>query len=103
LLTATNAKGNSLARQLKLFELPPERCAFEMVAVGPLFPEQNDMKRHRVFRDKAAALERALADHLREAGHTVIGTHSPGGSCDERLRKQVCRLVDEKLKSWGAL
>ena len=54
-----------------------------MVTVGPPFPDQNDMKGHGVFRDKAAALERALADHLRAAGHTVIGTHSPGGSRDE--------------------
>jgi hypothetical protein len=95
-----NAKANSLARQLKREGYPPERCAFEMVAVGPLFPEQSDMELHKTFRDQAGALERALADHLRAAGRTVIGSHPPAVPCDEKIREQLCRLVDEKL---GAL
>lgn len=92
-----NAKGNALARQLKKAGLPPERCTFEMVAVGPLFPEQEDMERHRTFRDQAGALERALADHLRAAGHEVIGNHPRAIACDEKLCADVCRVVGEKL------
>ena len=91
------AKGNALARQLKKEGLLPERCSFEMVAVGPVFPEQEDMDRHRPVRDKAAALERALADHLRRAGHEVLGNHPRLAQCDEVLCAQICRLVDEKL------
>ena len=95
-----NAKGNALARQLKRAGLPPEGCTFEMVAVGPLFPEQSDMERHKTFRDQTGALERALADHLRAAGHDVIGNHPRALPCDEELCEQICRVVDEKL---GAL
>jgi hypothetical protein len=92
-----NAKGNALARQLKKAGLPPEHCTFEMVAVGPLFPEQEDMERHLTFRDQVGALERALADHLRAAGHEVIGNHPRAIACDEKLCADVCRVVGEKL------
>ncbi len=92
-----NAKGNALARQLNRAGLTPEACTFEMVAVGPLFPEQEDMEQHRAVRDSAAALERALADHLRAAGHRVLGDHPRAAACDEALCGEVCRLVDERL------
>jgi hypothetical protein len=92
-----NAKGNALARQLKRAGLTPERCTFEMVAVGPLFPEQRNMKQHRVVRDHMAALERALADHLRAGRHDVVGTHPREGKHAKKLCGHICRLVDEKL------
>ncbi len=95
-----NAKGNALARQLKRAGLPQERCTFEMVAVGPLFPEQKDMAHHKTYRDQAGALERALADHLRAAGHDVLGNHPREAPCNKELCDQICRVVDEKL---GAL
>lgn len=90
-------EGQRARRQLKRVGLAPEVCTFEMVAVGPLFPEQEDMERHRAVRDQAAALERALADHLRAAGHEVLGDHPRAAKCDEALCKEVCRLVDERL------
>lgn len=71
-----------------------------MVAVGPLFPEQENMEKHKTFRDKVGALERALAEHLKAAGHKVIGNHPRALPCDAKLCEQVCRLVDEGL---GAL
>jgi hypothetical protein len=92
-----NAKSNALARQLKKAGLRPELCAFEMVAIGPLYPEQRDMEQHRTIRDQAGALERSLADHLRGEGHEVIGTHPRAIACDENLRAKVCRVVAEKL------
>jgi hypothetical protein len=96
--TRPNARSNALARQLKEAALEPERCTFEMVAVGPLFPEQEDMERHRPFRDQAGALERALAEYLREAGHVVIGKHARGAiECDKKLFVDVCRVIDQKL------
>jgi hypothetical protein len=48
-------------------------------------------------RDQAAALERALADHLRAAGHEVLGDHPRPGQCDQATYSEVCRLVDERL------
>jgi hypothetical protein len=68
-----------------------------MVAVGPLFPEQEDMERHKTLRDRAGALERALADHLRAAGHDVIGNHPRALPFDKELCDQICRVVDESL------
>src|SRR5580692_1692961 len=59
------AKGNALGRQLARAGIDPACCTFEMIAVGPIFPEQANMERHVVVRDQVAALERALADHLR--------------------------------------
>ncbi len=96
-----NAKGNVLARQLTRAGLAPENCTFEMVAVGPLFPEQDDMERHRAVRDQAAALERALADHLRTAGHEVLGDHPRAAEYDDALFREVIRIVDERLANPG--
>ena len=44
------AKGNSLARQLKAVATNPSVSSFEMVAVGPLFPEQQTFELHKPFR-----------------------------------------------------
>jgi hypothetical protein len=85
------AKGNALAKQLRRAGLPPERCTFEMVAVGPLFPEQEDMDLHVVVRDRVAAHERALADHLRVAGYDVLGSHPREAPFDATLHDEICR------------
>jgi hypothetical protein len=92
-----NAKANALARQLQTAGLVPGRCGFEMVAVGPLFPEQENMERHREVRDQVGALERALADHLRDAGHQVIGHHPRAIACDDAMCAELCRIIDQKL------
>jgi hypothetical protein len=34
------AKGNALGKQLRRERVNYEQCTFEMVAVGPIFPEQ---------------------------------------------------------------
>lgn len=59
-----NAKGNALGRQLYHKGIDPLSCTFEMVAIGPIFPEQDTMEQHKPIRDQVAALERALADFL---------------------------------------
>jgi hypothetical protein len=92
-----NAKGNALGRQLRRAGLDAACCRFEMVAIGPVFPEQTEMAQHVVFRDQVAALERALADHLRARGYTVLGSHPNARPCDQGLFEQVRRVVDERL------
>ncbi|MBL6974731.1 MAG: hypothetical protein ISR64_03275 [Deltaproteobacteria bacterium] len=95
-----NAKGNAMARQLKTEGVDPTKCRFEMLAFGPIFPEQETMAEHRVIRDRVAALERKLADHLKGRGHTVIGTHPRKRPLDEQtteLLDEVCRAVDKRL------
>jgi hypothetical protein len=65
------AKGNAMARQLRKEGIDPKRCRFEMVAIGPIYPEQNDYVSHVPFRDRMAALERAVADELTLRGYKV--------------------------------
>jgi hypothetical protein len=95
--TRASAKANSLAKRLAARGIVPERCTFRMVAIGPLFPEQPDKASHDIYRDRVAALERALADRLREGGHDVIGAHGKVRPCDEAMLTRVCELVIAKL------
>ncbi|MFQ5733029.1 MAG: hypothetical protein ACE5KM_13895 [Planctomycetaceae bacterium] len=94
-----NARGNSLARQLQQVKVVPSQCTFEMVAVGPIFPEQNDFESHKPFRDTMSALESALADTLRDRGYNVIGTHGRRVTTDQNLFSQVLDHIDRKFPS----
>jgi hypothetical protein len=101
-----NAKGNALARQLEKAAIDPTTCTFEMMAFGPVFPEQSSMEEHKVYRDRAAALERALADHLTAQGHTVIGTHPRPRLLDDESQAMlagICEAVDDRLASKGVI
>ena len=62
--------------------------------------EQVNMDAHKVYRDRAATLERALADHLRDLGHKVIGTHPRERPLDGELVRrfsEVCQAVQDFL------
>ena len=92
------AKGNTLYRQLGKVGFSPERCEFEMFAVGPLWKEQETMAAHRIYRDKTAALERALADRLRDDGYQVIGSHPKAGEYDKRQLNSIFVELMMKLE-----
>ena len=83
------ASANMLLRHIRSRELEPRRCKYTLIAVGPIFPEQNSLAAHRKHRDIVAPLEAALARHLRAQGHDVCGTHSSKHSLDGRLFAQV--------------
>ena len=87
------AKGNALGKQLTSAGVKHEGCTFEMVAIGPLFPEQQSMAKHIPVRDQMAALERAVADHLKKRGYAVLGTHPRIGKPDPSLLSQVHRVL----------
>src|SRR5208283_52146 len=70
------AKGNTLARNLRGVGIDPSHCKFEMIAIGPVFPEERDFVLHCAMRDQAAALEKGLAVALRQRGYRVLGNHS---------------------------
>lgn len=89
------ATANMLLRHVRKQKLDPIRCSFEMVAFGPLFPEQPDLERHRRFRDIVAPLESALAEHLRGRRYTVVGNHSTTGKLNKALFARVRRAVDK--------
>src|SRR5215210_6860569 len=81
-----NAKGNALGKQLSRAGIDPLECKFEMVAIGPIFPEQDTMDQHKPICDQVAALERALADFLRQQGYAVPGSHPRPGCAGTRRR-----------------
>ena len=69
-----NAKNNVLRRSLKSKDVDPERCVFRLVAHGPILPEAGSLKEHMKVRDSIAAMEKALALALVEAGYEVMIT-----------------------------
>ena len=54
-----NKKENMLRRHLSTHGINPEQCTnFEMIAYGPVFPEQKEWYDHKKLRNKIAALEK---------------------------------------------
>ncbi len=92
-----NAKGNTMARQLKGVGVKPEECLFEMTAIGPLFPEQSKWDKHIPYRDRTAGLEKAIAVTLNGRGYTVLGSHSSQSELDMKLFPEVLEILDRKF------
>ena len=92
-----NAKGNALGKELNRVGVRYEECSFEMVAIGPIWPEQADFEAHKPVRDQMAALERAVADDLRQRGYAVLGTHPRAGTPDQTVLQQIRALLDPKF------
>ena len=93
------AKGSSIVKRLAEKEIKPSSCSFEMLAIGPLFPEQKLFASHKLFRDKMATLEHRLAHHLRTLGYDVLGTHRLGSELDEEWFEQVLAIIAERFPS----
>jgi hypothetical protein len=69
----SNKHSNALRRRLGEEKIKPESCqSFSLVANGPILPEVGNMNEHRPLRATVAALEKALADALKEAGYAVL-------------------------------
>lgn len=93
----SNAKGNSLSKRLKEAGIVPASCSFEMVAIGPLFPEADSMETHRPVRDQVGAVENALATLLRGGGYTVLGKHSSKAAVDHVMMRGITEIVDREF------
>jgi hypothetical protein len=91
------AKGNALTKQLRRAGVRCAECTFEMIAVGPIFPEKTTFKDHVPIRNRMAALERAIADELRLRGYVVLGTHPRPSAPNQSILKQVRMLLHPKL------
>lgn len=89
-----NAKGNSLAKNLLREEIEPQDYNFEMVAIDPIFSEQNTMKEHIPIRDIVAALEFALSEELKRRNYIVLGTYGSRKSLDEQLFDKVLEIIN---------
>ncbi|GLP97126.1 hypothetical protein [Paraferrimonas sedimenticola] len=68
----TNAKGNTLVRNILKVGLDPAKCQFKLASVGPIFPEQESFPEHVTYRNIVAALEAEIAHEFRSQGHTVL-------------------------------
>lgn len=99
----THAKGNALARNLQKVGIEPRACKMEMIAVGPIFPEEREFIVHQPVRDRVAALEKALATALRQRGYIVLGKHSSSLEPDGAKLAEVLRLVEVRLRKGGAV
>lgn len=93
------AKGNALGRHLRSAGVSHEDCTFEMVAIGPIFPEQPTYSKHVPVRNQMAALERAVADELKGLGYYVLGAHPRVATPDPDLLSQVRVIIRRRFKA----
>lgn len=92
-----SASANMLMRQLRKLEVNPIKCSFELISVGPLFPEQNNLLDHRKYRDIIAPLEAELAVYLKTKNLNVLGTHPKPKTYDRTLFNNITSKIDKAL------
>lgn len=92
------ATANMLLRHIRRLGLDPEMCDYELLAFGPLFPEQTTLDLHRERRDIIAPLERALVELFRTQGHLVVGKHGRFGTPDRGLLTKVTRAFNSAVR-----
>ncbi len=91
------AKANSLAKHLKALGIVPSGCSFQMVALGPFFPEQETLRRHRRCRDQIAAVEARVAERLKARGFAVLGNTTTRKTCAPKLLRLADDFVAERF------
>ena len=91
------ATANMLLRHVRKMGLDPLACNYELIALGPLFPEQPTLDLHREIRDRIASIEAELASYLRAKGLEVVGNHLTTNIADPRLFAEVLRAFDAAL------
>ena len=94
---SSKAKGNALSKQLRAAGVKYEECRFEMVAIGPIFPEEATFEGHVPVRNQMAVLERAIAEELQRRGYVVLGAHPRAGSPDRSVLEEILALLDSKF------
>lgn len=90
----SSAKANTLLRHVRSEKFDPLACTFDLLAFGPLFPEQPTLELHRKYRDQVAPLESALAALLRENGLKVRGVHGKAGNPEPALKAEIERVFN---------
>jgi len=95
-----NAAANMLLRHVRRMGLDPLACKFDLIALGPLFPEQPTLELHREFRDRIAPVEAELATYLRSKGLDVVGKHTTDTVPDSQLLVKVKSAFDEALAGY---
>lgn len=90
-------KGRALLNQLRHAGVEPGECAFDVIAVGPIFPEQLSLADHLPYRNRMGWLEWQVADRLRQRGYRVLGEHRRAGVVDDDLLRQVWEVLDSRF------
>ena len=67
-----NKNNNVLRRRLQNNGIDANKCDFRLVAYGPILKEAKTLEQHQECRDRIAAMEKALANAMAEAGYMVI-------------------------------
>lgn len=92
-----NATANTLLRNIKSKGFDPLRCEYGLVSIGPLYPEQDNLEEHRKYRDLIAPLEAALAQHLKDKGYEVVGSHPKLKEHADAMLKKVLSILEGKF------
>ena len=92
-----NATANTLLRNIKAKGFNPLACVYDLISIGPLYPEQDNIEDHRKYRDLIAPLESALAQHLKDKGHEVVGKHPKSKPIDKAVFKKVLLMIKGKF------
>ena len=94
-----SATANMLAKNLIIEGMDPALCEYKLLALGPLFSEQDDFEAHKPYRDIVGRLEAELAYNLNVRGLKVLGKHPKRGDFDLVLFEDVLKRVDPFIKS----
>jgi hypothetical protein len=93
-----NARGNSLAQRLKEEGVEPKKSKFRMLALGPLFKEQESFEEHKPYRDQMATFEYEIAAYLRNMKYHVLGKHQKGTDVSQDVLEELRSRVSQFLK-----
>ena len=94
-----SAAANMLLRNIKKAGFDPVQCTYSLVAIGPIYPEQDNIDLHRQKRDLIAPLEAAVAAQLRADGHNVLGAHPKPKAVSGDIYERVIAAFRSALKS----
>lgn len=84
-----NERNNVLRKRLNAQGVDPEQCNFRLIAHGPILSQAATFEEHSTARDMTAALEKALALVLADAGYNVINEVRCRIPLDESLFSKI--------------
>lgn len=90
-----SATASMLANNLRIAGIQPVDCEYKLLAVGPLFPEQDTFDDHKPYRDIVGLLEAELAFNMSQQNLAIIGSHPKRGNYDRVLFDEVLIKVNE--------
>lgn len=85
-----NKKSSALRQHLVNKGVDPEACKeFRLFSCGPIFPEADDVTKHKEKRDIVAAMEKALSEAISDADYDVLNVVHCRKKLDEDLFSEV--------------